>query len=76
MITLPDIKGFVRYNELHKSYLRELGDQTDFKDFSTLVIEIKMDITNYQSVSESFQSGPPGPLCRNTLSAISGVVCI
>lgn len=66
------LRVFVRYDGLHESYLRELGGQTDCKDFSTSAAGIKMDITNYQSVSETVQSDLPGPLSRNTLSATSG----
>lgn len=74
-LAFPATEGFAKQNGLHKSYLRELLEQTDFKDLSALIVGIKMDMTNYQWVSESFQSGPPRPPLRNTLSAIN-VVCL
>lgn len=71
MVSISPSEGSVRYNGQHESSLRELAGQTDFKDFSTLAAGIKMDITNYQSVSERFQSSLPEPLSLNTLSATS-----
>lgn len=71
-LSFPTSEGFVWYNGLHEPYLRELGGQTDFKDFSTLAAGTKMDIINYQPVSESFQSRLPGPLSRNASSSTNG----
>lgn len=71
LVSFSPSEEFVRYNGPHESSLRELGGQPDFKDFNTSAAEIKMDITNYQSVSERFQSSLPEPLSLNTLSAAS-----
>lgn len=48
MLALSATKRFAKSNSLHKSYLRELQEQIIFKDFSTLIVRMKMDTTNYR----------------------------
>lgn len=65
-VSFPSSEGFVSYNGLHESYLRELGGQTEFKDFSTSAAEIKMDITNYSHFpKQSSRASQPEHLVSN-----------
>ena len=75
MLAFPTTKGLAKQNRWHKSYLKELQEQTVFKDFSTLIVGIEMDTTSYQRVAASLPRGPAGPPLRNPRSAITAVVC-
>lgn len=75
MRAFPTTKGFGKQNRLHKSYLKELQEQTVFKDFSTLMVGIEMDTTSHQRVAESPPRDPAGPPLGNCWSTITAVVC-